>query len=295
MRVLKNVCIFSVCLAIVVGYYTPELKEQEVVSYQTVVLKDAYNTLVPLEIPVYSSETTEVFEEIIQTMKSDEYVGQGLYPVLNEDVEIENISIEEQVVCLEVNNSFLATNNEEALDIAEALSYSLCGEGIEQIRVKVDGQEIHYIPNSTIPISAMNQELGINNFETDTSALFRTIPVLVYNEQTIVDQTYYIPTTLRVTCQIDDIDHQVQTILSKIDGSELYLPTPTYLQDGILEVHLGAEILQDSEIMNETLYLQVVNSLKSIAGVEEVSVFIDGQLQEIKENAYTSINNRIFF
>lgn len=294
MKLLKNISIFSVCIAVLMNHYlTNEQGVKEIASYQIAVFKDVYNTLIPIEIPVYSSDEESIILEVIQTMKSETFLSDGLYPVLDSNLEVEDVFIEDNVLYLQLNDSFLALDNQDGLDIAEALSYSLCNGGIEEIIISIEDTLLTYIPNSTIPISALTKSLGINNFETDTNALFRTIPVVVYNEQIIEDQTYYVPTTLRITCDQEDLDIQVQTILSKLDYPDIVLSSPVYLHDGLLDVSVDANVLLDNETIDETLYCQIIQSLMSIDGVEAVSIYIDGQLQEVTQNVSTSINNRV--
>ena len=51
--------------------------------------------------------------------------------------------------------------------------------------MKIDGKAVSSFENTTIPLSCITPNLGINNFETSTFDLYQTSSVLVYNEKEI--------------------------------------------------------------------------------------------------------------
>ena len=79
--------------------------------------------------------------------------------------------------------------------------------------MKIDGKAVSSFENTTIPLSCITPNLGINNFETSTFDLYQTSSVLVYNEKEIAGKTYYIPTTTRIQNTNQTIDQKVSLLL----------------------------------------------------------------------------------
>lgn len=302
-RLLKNISMIAVCLVLTFVYFqyqgsndTPkDKKTKNPVNYQTVVLKDKEDTLVPVEVDMQiEAEPDQLYRNMLHLMQSNDYKDKGLYPLLPKDLEVNGMEIENKILTIDFNDSLNATSNEDALDILEGLSYTFCGDEVDSIHLKIDGKDISNIPNSTIPTACMSKNLGINNFESDTNNIYRTVPVVVYNQKTIEGTKYYVPVTMRVESEPSDLNNQVSLLLNKIDYQEpVELVNEIQLQDGILQVSVGSNILLDNETIDSALYERLVKSLNSLPGVEKVSIYVDNQEQNPTTDVSSEINNRI--
>lgn len=298
--VLKNLVVMVVCVGLV-GFMFDNDKDVIVstvvnpINYQTIILKDEFNTLIPIEVDLAVSSNFETqVTTMIDFMKSDEYIDFGLYPLFSSEVNVSNVLLENNELTLNFNENFLAQNNQEALDFIEGLSYVFCNEDVHKINIQVEQQTVSYIPNSTIPTSALSSNIGINNFSSDTHTIFKTVPVVVYNTSVINDQIYYVPETIRVESHSDDIITQVSYLLDKIECDKLLeIDSEINLAKGVLSVQLKNDILESDEYIDTILFNQITKSLLSLQNVTSVNLYVDGILQEAMQDVSIKINNRI--
>ena len=173
-------------------------------------------------------------------------------------------------------------------------SYVFCVDGVKKVNLKINGNDISEIPNSTIPTSCITDNLGINNFESSTNYIYKTTPVVVYNTKKINNKEYYVPITKRVETNATDIDTKVALMLEEIEYDKpLSLVDSCSLQEGVLTIHLAPNILNDNESIDNTLYNRIVKSANHLDNVESVSIFIDDQEILPVEDVNGEVDNRI--
>ena len=187
-------------------------------NYQTVVFRDDNNTLIPIEVDLGQElENDAKYRNMIEVMKSKDYEYLGLHPILDSNLQVNAMAMNEKSLTFDFSDNLYVNNNQEALDIFEMFSYVFCVNGIEKVNLKIDGNDISELPNSTVPASCITNRLGINNFESSTNYLYKTTPVVVYNTQTINNQEYYVPVTKRVETTESDIDTKVSIMLKQME------------------------------------------------------------------------------
>lgn len=264
-------------------------------NYQTVVFKDKQDTLVPISIDfAREMEDDTKYRNMIEVMKSTDYEYLGLYPILDSNLQVNAISLNENSLTFDLSDHLYVNNNQEALDILEMFSYVFCVDGVEKVNLKINGNDISEIPNSTIPTSCITDNLGINNFESATNYIYKTTPVVVYNTKKINNKEYYVPITKRVETNATDIDTKVALMLEEIEYDKpLSLVDSCSLQEGVLTIHLAPNILNDNESIDNTLYNRIVKSANHLDNVESVSVFIDDQEILPVEDVNGEVDNRI--
>lgn len=300
-KYLRYITLTSLCLMVCVGYFfTNNGKETSVESkkeenIQTVIFKDETDTLIPVSVDIGNeNEQEKNYRGIIEMMKSTDYETLGLYPIFDDQLEINTLIIENDQLTFDFTNHLNVDNDQEALDICEALSYIFCHDGIQKVNVQIDGQSVSSLENSTIPLSCITSQLGINNFESSTSDLYKTSSVIVYNEKEIAGQTYYIPVTTRIDDLESTLDTKVSLLLDHFDyTTKITTDQQCSLNDGILSVYLSSQILEDSETISPVLYQRLEKSLLSLPDVYQVDIYIDGQLIENSEAVSSIIDNKI--
>ena len=277
----KRVAVMSflvICLTFVSYVYLnkddKKSEEKEDIYLKTVVFKDEDNELIPVSINFHSQvELEQEVRNRINLMKSDELKRYGLYPVLSKDLEVLSVGLENKVLTLNLNDQIVA--NKDDMSILEALTFTLTDyDNIDRLKIQINGKDISHLPNSTIPVSSLTKNLGLNNFVETSSILHETIPVMVYNEKVIHQYSYYIPTTIRID-ENDSVNEQVKTILSQIQGKIQVVDTS--LKNGVLTVKLGSNILLDNEKIDQTLEDLIVLSLSSLKGVKDVKIKINNE------------------
>lgn len=158
--------------------------------------------------------------------------------------------------------------------------------------MKIDGKAVSSFENTTIPLSCITPNLGINNFETSTFDLYQTSSVLVYNEKEIAGKTYYIPTTTRIQNTNQTIDQKVSLLLDRFENNTKVETTKkSQLNDGLLSIYLSSRILDNSENISPTLYSRLEKSFLSLPDVSSVHIYINNELIQEDQNVSTSIDN----
>lgn len=300
-KYLRYITLTSLCLLVGLSYFftadneetAVETKKEE--NMQTVIFKDETDTLIPVSVDIGNeNEQENNYRGIIEMMKSSDYETLGLYPIFDKQLEINTLIIENDQLTFDFTNHLNVQNNQEALDICEALSYVFCNDEIQKVNIQIDGQTVSSLENSTVPLSCITSQLGINNFESSTSDLYKTSSVIVYNEKEIAGQTYYVPVTTRIDDLESSLDTKVSLLLDNFDyTTKITTDQQCSLSDGILSVYLSSTILDDSETISPVLYQRLEKSLLSLPDVYQVDIYIDGQLIENSEEVSSIIDNKI--
>lgn len=262
-------------------------------NMQTVIFKDQDETLIPVSVDIGVKDNKENnIRGVIETMKSKDFTQLGLYPIFNKKLELNALIMESNQLTFDFTNNFKISNNQQALDICVALSYLFCKDGISKINMKIDGKAVSSFENTTIPLSCITPNLGINNFETSTFDLYQTSSVLVYNEKEIAGKTYYIPTTTRIQNTNQTIDQKVSLLLDHFENNTKVETTKkSQLNDGLLSIYLSSRILDNSENISPTLYSRLEKSFLSLPDVSSVHIYINNELIQEDQNVSTSIDN----
>lgn len=294
-KYLRNISMFFLCIfATFVYFKNDDVKTvKKKANMQTVIFKDQDETLIPVSVDIGVKDNKENnIRGIIETMKSKDFTQLGLYPIFNKKLELNALIMESNQLTFDFTNNFKVSNNQQALDICEALSYLFCKDGISKINMKIDGKAVSSFENTTIPLSCITPNLGINNFETSTFDLYQTSSVLVYNEKEIAGKTYYIPTTTRIQNTNQTIDQKVSLLLDHFENNTKVETTKkSQLNDGLLSIYLSSRILDNSENISPTLYSRLEKSFLSLPDVSSVHIYINNELIQEDQNVSTSIDN----
>ena len=294
-KYLRNISMIFLCaFATFVYFKNDDVKTvKKKANMQTVIFKDQDETLIPVSVDIGVKDNKENnIRGIIETMKSKDFTQLGLYPIFNKKLELNALIMESNQLTFDFTNNFKVSNNQQALDICEALSYLFCKDGISKINMKIDGKAVSSFENTTIPLSCITANLGINNFETSTFDLYQTSSVLVYNEKEIAGKTYYIPTTTRIQNTNQTIDQKVSLLLDHFENNTKVETTKkSQLNDGLLSIYLSSRILDNSENISPTLYSRLEKSFLSLPDVSSVHIYINNELIQEDQNVSTSIDN----
>lgn len=294
-KYLRNISMIFLCaFATFVYFKNDDVKTvKKKANMQTVIFKDQDETLIPVSVDIGVKDNKENnIRGVIETMKSKDFTQLGLYPIFNKKLELNALIMESNQLTFDFTNNFKVSNNQQALDICEALSYLFCKDGISKINMKIDGKAVSSFENTTIPLSCITPNLGINNFETSTFDLYQTSSVLVYNEKEIAGKTYYIPTTTRIQNTNQTIDQKVSLLLDHFENNTKVETTKkSQLIDGLLSIYLSSRILDNSENISPTLYSRLEKSFLSLPDVSSVHIYINNELIQEDQNVSTSIDN----
>ena len=283
------VAVLIVCLTFVSYVYlnkeSPQIDND--VYFKSVVFKDSDGDLIPVSVNLHTQmELEEEIRNRIDLMKSHDMTRYGLEPIFSEDLQVQSVQLKDHVLTLNFNDELYS--QQSALDILEALTFTMTDyDDVNQLRIQIEGQNVSYLPNSTIPLTSLTKDLGLNNFEETSTLLHQTIPVMVYNQKVINQYSYYVPTTVRID-ENEPLKQQVQTILSYVQ-SKIHL-IDAKLDQGLLTVELDSNILLDNEKIDQTLEELIVLSLSSLKDVEDVEIKINGDDVTTKKSSQIEYN-----
>lgn len=158
-------------------------------NMQTVIFKDQDETLIPVSVDIGVKDNKENnIRGIIETMKSKDFTQLGLYPIFNKKLELNALIMESNQLTFDFTNNFKISNNQQALDICEALSYLFCKDGISKINMKIDGKAVSSFENTTIPLSCITPNLGINNFKHPLLIFIKPLPSLFITKKKLLEK-----------------------------------------------------------------------------------------------------------
>lgn len=278
------------CLTFVAYHYLHN-DEQEVdkdIYLKTVIFQDKEHDLIPVSINFQSQvEDTQEMKNRLDFMKSTNLKEYGLYPVLDSEFEILSLKKDNDRLIVDMNDHI--GNQCDDLSFLEALTYVLTDyHDIKHIKLQINGNDISTLPHSHIPLTSLNQCLGLNNFEETSYLLHETIPVMSYQEKVINKQSYYVPTTLRID-EKSSIFTQVQAVLNHVSADIQVLQAT--LKKGQLTVELASNILLDNETLDKTLQDLIILSLSSLKDVEDVKLFINQDEIRVKKASQIQYNH----
>ncbi len=273
------------------------------------VLKDQQNTLIPVNVMVDEPLSfEEKAHDVYQWMQSSTFESLGLYPLIGKDIQVNGIYLDQQNVILDFTSSLEHLDAKDELRFVEGLVWTFGHmEGVETVTIQKDGETLLHMPHG-LPIGeAMDQRLGLNNFDTVSFYLHKTTPLTIYASKNILGEDYYVPITRRIDLDTLTLDEQVRFVLKEISVSttlgkdrslsSLQLEKGSQLQEGVLTIHLGKEVLLDEGSIDRKLLSLISLSLKELDGVDEVRVMIDDQdvtsQKEIIEQVSEVISNPV--
>ena len=166
----KKIIIVSVsiiCLAIGSFIYLQmdDSKQVSETYLQTLIYQDANHDLVPVSLNVHNQMELETdIRNKIDLMQSSQLQTYGLYPVIDSQLEVQSVELQDHMLTVSFNDCLYS--NQDALNIIEALTYVLTDyDDVNQLKIQIDGKDVTYLPNSTVPLNHLTHDLGLNNFE----------------------------------------------------------------------------------------------------------------------------------
>lgn len=256
-------------------------------------LKNSQNLLVPLTINIEPYEDRiEEIKFLISKLKNNIEVEEGYKGLLDQDVELLNVSLEDSKLCLDFNEAFNKYDKNDEIRIIESLVWT-CSQyrDISQIKILVNGVELTKMPVGNCPVpKILNRDFGINNHlfmpRNDKEN------VTVYYEDLTNNKRVYVPVTIRVEQASNEIETIVDAldeslpsytglkrakVLDKIEFNEL----PSILND-VLNIDLTASSLVDETTIDKDVYEYLVMSFRdNISSIESVNVLIQDEIMSV--------------
>ena len=277
-----------------------EIQQLENHHYNEIVYQDEDQLLVPVHIEMNEESDLNVKAlSLFQQMKSTPTIVETLSPVVDDTIELYEVSLSNETLYLDFNEALLYLDKEDSLKFIEAMTWTMCHAfDVDQIHFTCNGQEVTNLPDSFISLSKdYHRNLGLNNFETVNATLHKTTPLTVYGNKSIDGQSFYVPITERINVQDLSIQEKVALLLSKTSISSLVKENSalksleilegTKLENGKLTVNLNDEALLDEMSLNPQVMDLLILSLRQIDGVESIQFEVNGEHigeEEVSQN-----------
>ena len=298
-KTIRNCSYLMLCILLGYSYFLSKKdadiqKEVSIVDYQDyrqVVYMDEDHVLVPVsyvleEFPTIQSEAFELFSLMKNPGELSEYLGS----VIPENMQLESVIFNDRILQLHLYH----LNVQDELRFLEAITYVFCQlEGIEGLELYLGDTKMTKFPEGTIMFeNQLNDQLGINNFESTTTHLYQTKPVTVYYSKMIKNQELYVPVSKRVYSSYS-LQEILETIVSEISVSStlkkvslmenVQVLDGSYLEDGHLYVNMNEAVLFDETTINTDIYDLLLLSFSQIEDVSEVTILVNGEIIETRD------------
>lgn len=276
---LKRIFIIMTIVSIyIVGCYYSYLKlnkeDEQQIYLKTVVYKTDDDLLVPVSLNFYNEMDIE--QEIINRidiMKSDILVEKGLFPLFDENLNINHIDLVDNTLNIDFNDNLIANKNE--LDIIESLSYILFDyDEIEKVKITINGNEINSIPNSSLSLDFFTGNIGLNNFNETDEFLHHTYPIMIYHIKKINNKDYFVPITTRISNNLDLVE-QINEIINLIDPK--LTCKKAVIDNNKLYISLNSDILIDDGMIDKNLYKQLSLTFSSLTNIEGLVIEVNNE------------------
>ena len=232
----------------------------------SIYLLDENNLLVKTKILLDNEDTTKDIKDIITnlTIGSGNIFPDNLYGVIPKNTKLNNIIIEDNVVTLDFSKELLNVDTNKSNALIESIVYSVTElDNINKVIITVENKELQTYPNSDKTITfPIDRSIGINNKYT-YSSLNNLVKVVIYYQELINNDTYYVP----VTKYLNDDKEKIDIIIEELTTSYIYEDnlssilnenvklTDKELTDDLLILDFNDALLENGELKEEVVYL----------------------------------------
>lgn len=274
--------------------------------HMQVYLMDSDKTLVPISIPVDQEISEEDnISQMIGYMCGKQKI-KGFSPLFEKEVSLEGVTIQDGLATLNFNESLAQYDKDNELRVLEALTWG-CTQfhDVEQVRLQLNGKTLTSMPNAGTPIpEVLNRSIGINHFETATSALHSSDELTVFYTKKVEGTTYMIPKSKRYPATRASMMSKVNEIIDDVSVSST-LTQPMVkdqvelesmsIDKGLMKVSLNKNILGADQTVKQDVYDSLTLSLLSLDGVKQVQVLVDDVVVSIgKDETPVSMNDVVY-
>mgnify|MGYP005812584117 CR=1 FL=1 len=263
----------------------------------SIYLLDENNLLVKTKILLDNKDTTKDIKDIITnlTIESDNIFPDNLYGVIPKNTKLNDVLIEDDTAKLDFSKELLNVDSNRSNSLIESIVYSITElDNINKVIITVNNEELKTYPNSdkliTMPI---DRSIGINN-EYTYNSLNNLVKVVIYYQELINNDTYYVPVTKYINNDKDKIDIIVEELttsyiyednLSSILNENVKL-TDKELVDDLLILDFNEALLENGELKEEVVYL-LSYSVFANYDINTVSFRVEGN--EVKNVTRSSL------
>ncbi len=182
--------------------------------------KDGY--LVKTKVFLKETDLKEQVEELLNILTTkSEKITSSLRPIIPENTKVLEISISNNELILNFSKEFLNIKKDLSTQLISSIVYTLTDlNSMYRIKIFVEGNKLDTYPNLDIPLKdSLDKSIGINKTYNISSRDNIEKVVVFYNEK-IDNNIYYVP----VTKYLNDSRSKIEIIVDELSSSYIYEP-----------------------------------------------------------------------
>lgn len=228
----------------------------------------------------------KMIEFLIIDGKYEEKIPNGFKPILPSDLKINNITINDNNINVDLSKEFYDLTSKDFIKAKEAITYNLTSlDGIYNVYLSIDGKLLNNFDNKTV-IQPFKRSDGINKSYEQTNYK-NTNSVTVYFVNKGNNNYHFVPVT-KIT---NDNREKIKIIIDELTTSNIYetnlMSFLNYntklldyeLKDNILTLNFNEFLFDDSankNILEEVIY-SICLSIRDNYSVKEVVFTVNGK------------------
>lgn len=250
--------------------------------------KDTQQSLIPLTIPIAEMNTTE--EKLIKMveMMTTQLPMNEFSPSLPQGCELLNVELDEGNAKLDLSDPCFNYAPQDELKMVEALVWGATQfDEVAEITLQYNQEDLSVMPINKTPLTMkLDRQIGINNFEWGSHSLHDTKLLNIYYVKTIQGKDYLIPKSKRIQQDNLALGDVLNTIVEDISVSsgmvqplaieDVNVEEVVWGEDGVLNVHLNASILDEEYACKEMALAALVLSVHETLGFQQIRLYVDG-------------------
>ena len=277
---------------------TPVIQSETTGNHMQIYMMDHDKTLIPISIPVDEEMSEEDQVNIMLGYMSGKQSLKGFSPLFTKEVHMDSFQINNGIIAVDFDDSLKNYTKENELRVLESLTWGLTQfHDVERVKLMMNGETLTAMPNGSTPIpEILNRSIGINHFETSTSALHTSDEMTVYYTKKVQGNTYMVPKSKRYPSTRSSLESKVNEIIEDVSVSST-LTQPMVkdsikmesmsFEKGTLKVSLDEHILGADKTVKQDVYDSLTLSLLSLPSVEHVEVLVDDVVVSLQDEAKT--------
>ena len=295
----------SILLAILMIYLIPsnkesvDLNEHQKLEYvfpndlETIYLLDEFDYLSLAKISVNNKDQVTKANDLIEGLtingKKKDTIPDGFKSLIPANTKVLNINLNDGLLTIDFSKEFNNIESEYEEKLIEALTYTLTSiEGIDKIKILVEGKDLTCLPNSKKKIPMyLDKSYGINK-KYELANLNDIDSYTLYYVFNYNDSVYYTPVTKYINNQKQD---KIRIMIDELSSSLVYesnlmsyLDTNVKLldyeiTDKVIKLNFNDLILSDitdNLILEEVMYT-IGKSLCDEFKIEEVIFLVNNR------------------
>ena len=305
MSIKKIMVATSAILILVIMYLLPDTSIKEIdldkssIEYtydnivSTIYLVDSEDYVARTTVSSCNCNTIDKAKDLVDGLivdgKKSNIIPNGFRSIIPPGTSILDVNLEDKTLTINFSKELLDINEKDENKMIESIIYTLTSiDGIDNVIIKVEGEELTKLPSGTKLPTLLNKDYGINkDYDLVTTRDIDYYTLYYVNKYN--NYEYYVPVTKYVNNSSDD---KIKVIIKELSSSPIYetnlmsylnANTEIYdyeLSDKNLKLNFNNLLLSDvdsNKILEEVIYTIGLSMDNIYEDLETVSFYVDNE------------------